>query len=305
VATVAEPMRQTAESGWTLQPEKPLFARLFHPWLQNPAGLAGLVIVFLFIFLGIFGPYLTPYDPRDPDVTARFLGPSLQHPFGTNRLGQDMFSRMLEGSRLSFTFGTVVFVIGFIPGTALGILSGYAGRWIDYAIQRSGEAWTAFPQLPILLTVIAAVGPGLKAAVVVIAIGALFGGSRLFRALALIEKHKDYVLAARSLGASESHILIRHVIPNIMPYILLGASSVFAVAILLEAVLSFLGIGAETGTPGWGIDLARGLGEGTDYPHLIIWPGVVISVVILGFNLMGDTLRDILDPRLRGSQQRS
>ncbi len=304
MAAIAEPMRQTVEAGWTLQPQKPLFVRLVHPWLQNPAGLLGLAIVFLFVFLGLFGPYLTPYDPRDPDVTARFLGPSWQHPFGTNRLGQDMFSRILEGSRLSFTFGAVVFVIGFIPGTALGILSGYAGRWIDYAIQRSGEAWTSFPQLPILLTVIAAVGPGLKAAVVVIAIGALFGGSRLFRALALIEKHKDYVLAARSLGAPESHILIRHVIPNIMPYILLGASSVFAVAILLEAVLSFLGIGAQTGTPGWGIDLSRGLGEGTDYPHLIIWPGVVISVVILGFNLMGDTLRDILDPRLRGSQQR-
>lgn len=318
MATVAEPMRRTAESDWTLQPQKPLFVRLFHPWLQNPVGLFGLIIVFLFLFLGIFGPYLTPYDPRDLDVTSRLLGPSLEHPFGTNRLGQDMFSRILEGARLSFTFGAVVFVIGFIPGTALGILSGYAGRWIDYAIQRSGEAWTAFPQLPILLTVIAAVGPskafvvfgvvilppGLLAVAVVIAIGALFGGSRLFRALALVEKHKEYVFAARSLGAAESHILIRHVIPNIMPYILLGASSVFAVAILLEAVLSFLGIGAQTGTPGWGIDLSRGLGEGTDYPHLIIYPGLVISVVILGFNLMGDTLRDILDPRLRGSQQR-
>lgn len=307
MATLAEPRAAapTPEVGWTLPPQKSLFVRWAKPWLDNPAGLVGLIIVALFFFVGVFGPYLTPENPRALDVEARFLGSSLEHPFGTNQLGQDMLSRILQGARLSLTFGVLVFVLGFIPGTVLGIVSGYAGRWIDYLIQRSGEAWTAFPQLPILLTVIAAVGPGLKAAVVVIAIGALFGGSRLMRALALIEKHKDYVLAARSLGATESDVLIRHVVPNIMPYILLGASSVFAVAILAEAVLSFLGIGAETGTPGWGIDLARGLSEGTERPHLIIWPGVIISVVILGFNLMGDTLRDILDPRLRGSQQRS
>jgi ABC-type dipeptide/oligopeptide/nickel transport system permease subunit len=276
--------------------------RVARPWLQNPAGLFGLVICIAFVVLGIIGPYITPYDPRALDVNAQFLSPSPEHPFGTNQLGQDMLSRMLEGTRLSFQFGAIVLIIGFIPGTFLGIVSGYAGRWIDYAIQRSGEAWNAFPQLPILLTVIAAVGPGLKAVVVVVAIGALFGGSRLMRAVALIEKHKDYVLAARAVGASETHLMIKHVIPNIMPYILVGVSSVFALAILAEAVLSYLGLGAEQGTPGWGIDLARGLDSGIDYPHLVIYPGIVISVVVLGFNLMGDTLRDILDPRLRGSQ---
>ncbi len=291
----------TADS-WTLPAQKPLFVRVSRPWLQNPAGLFGLLIVAVFLAVGLIGPYVTPYDPRALDVNARFESPSLAHPFGTNQLGQDMFSRILEGARLSFFFGSIVLLIGFIPGAALGIIGGYAGRWIDYAIQRSAEAWTAFPQLPILLTVIAAVGPGLKAVVIVVGIGALFGGSRLLRAVALIEKHKDYVLAARSLGASETHILVRHVIPNIMPYILVGVSSVFAVAILAEAVLSYLGLGAEQGTPGWGIDLARGLREGTEYPHLVIYPGIVISLVILGFNLMGDTLRDILDPRLRGSQ---
>jgi ABC-type dipeptide/oligopeptide/nickel transport system permease subunit len=303
MAVIAERQQLVAASeSWMLPEQKPLVVRLALPWLQNPAGLFGLVIVVAFFVLGIIGPYITPYDPRALDVDSRFLSPSAEHPFGTNKLGQDMLSRILEGARLSFTFGAIVLLIGFLPGTALGILSGYAGRWIDYAIQRSGEAWTAFPQLPILLTVIAAVGPGLKAVVVVVAIGALFGGSRLMRAVALIEKHKDYVLAARSLGASESHLLIRHIIPNIMPYILVGVSSVFAIAILAEAVLSYLGLGAEVGTPGWGIDLARGLDAGINYPHLVIYPGAVISIVILGFNLMGDTLRDILDPRLRGSR---
>jgi len=121
------------------------------------------------------------------------------------------------------------------------------------------------------------------------------------RAVVLIEKHKEYVLAARSVGASEMGLLRRYIVPNVMPYILVGASSVFALAILAEATLSFLGLGVEQGTPGWGIDLAAGSARASEYPHLVIFPGLVISVVVLGFNLLGDTLRDILDPRLRGS----
>jgi ABC-type dipeptide/oligopeptide/nickel transport system permease subunit len=325
MAAIAERAVPISADSWTLPAQKPLFIRVARPWLQNPMGLLGLIVVLVFLIVGftqvvvgqadlcvpgtgacvsnpLHRDYLAPHDPREQDVNHRYEEPSLSRPFGTNKLGQDMLSRIIDGAGLSFGFGAIVLVIGFIPGTALGIISGYAGRWIDYLIQRSAEAWTAFPQLPILLTVIAAVGPGLKAVVIVVGIGALFGGSRLMRAVALIEKHKDYVLAARSLGASETHLLVRHVIPNIMPYILVGVSSVFAVAILAEAVLSYLGLGAETGTPGWGIDLARGLDSGIDYPHLVIYPGIVISVVVLGFNLMGDTLRDILDPRLRGSQ---
>lgn len=287
---------------WEIPQEKPLLVRIVRPWLQNPAGLLGLVIVFLFFFLGIFGPYLAPYDPRALDATNRLAGSSLEHPFGTTRFGQDIFSRTLEGTRISFQFGMAVMVFGFIPGAILGVMSGYYGRWIDYAIQRSGEAWSAIPQLPLLLTVIAAVGPGLDAVIIVIAISAIFGGSRLLRAVSLVERHKEYVVGVRSVGASEWHILWRHIVPNVMPYILVGASSVFAVAVLAEAVLSFLGLGVEQGTPGWGIDLSQGLEDGTEYPHLVIWPGLVISIVVLGFNLMGDTLRDILDPRLRGSR---
>jgi ABC-type dipeptide/oligopeptide/nickel transport system permease subunit len=324
MAAIAERITYHGADSWTLPAQKPFIVRVAKPWLQNPVGLLGLIIVMAFFVVGLsqvivgredycvpavacvsnplHRDYLAPYPPREQDVTMRYEDPSLAHPFGTNKLGQDMLSRIIAGTGLSFGFGAIVLLIGFIPGTALGIIGGYAGRWIDYAIQRSAEAWTAVPQLPILLTVIAAVGPGLKAVVIVVGIGALFGGSRLMRAVALIEKHKDYVLAARSLGATEVHLLIRHIIPNIMPYILVGVSSVFAIAILAEAVLSYLGLGAEVGTPGWGIDLARGLDSGIDYPHLVIYPGIVISVVVLGFNLMGDTLRDILDPRLRGSQ---
>ncbi|MBI5287450.1 MAG: ABC transporter permease [Chloroflexi bacterium] len=299
IASSSIPVAQ--QEAWELPQEKPFLVRIGRPWLQNPAGLLGLLIVFMFLVVGVIGPSIAPYDPRAFDTQARFETSSMAHPFGTTQFGQDIFSRLIVGAQLSLQFGAWVFVLGFIPGTALGIISGYFGRWIDYAIQRSGEAWSAFPQLPILLTVIAAVGPGLKAVIIVIAISAFFGGSRLMRAVALVEKNKEYVLGARAVGASEVHILWRYVVPNIMPFILVGASSVFAIAIIAEATLSFLGLGVEQGTPGWGIDLAAGRERANEYPHLVIFPGLVISVVVLGFNLLGDTLRDILDPRLRGS----
>lgn len=303
MATVAGPYSQTSGADrWEIPQDKPWLVRVCRPWLKNPIGLFGLLIVIAFFVLGVIGPFVTPYDPRALDAQARYLGPSLEHPFGTTKFGQDLLSRLIEGTRLSLTFGAAVMVFGFIPGTLLGILSGYAGRWTDYAIQRSGETWAAIPQLPLLLAIIAAVGPGLKAVIVVLAISALFGGSRLMRAVALVEKNKEYIVSARATGASEYRLLVRHVIPNIMPYVLVGASSVFAVAVLAEATLSFLGLGVEQGTPGWGIDLSVGLDEGSERPHLVIFPGIVISIVVLGFNLMGDTLRDILDPRLRGSQ---
>ena len=135
-----------------------------------------------------------------------------------------------------------------------------------------------------------------------LAISAIFGGSRLMRAIALLEKNKDYVFAARSLGGGEMHVLWKHVIPNIMPFILIGASSVFAAAVLVEATLSFLGLGVEKGTPGWGIDLSAGREQGAiEHPHLVIFPGMAIGLTVLGFTLLGDTLRDILDPRLKGT----
>ncbi|MEX2245775.1 MAG: ABC transporter permease [Dehalococcoidia bacterium] len=302
MATIAgRPAAAADAMSWEIPRDKPLLVRVGRPWLRNPAGLIGLIIVAVVVFLAIAGPYISPYDPRQLDAQSRFQTPSGEHWFGTTQFGQDIFSRIVYGARLSLGFGFAITIVGFIPGTILGIVSGYFGRWVDYLIQRSAEAWGSFPLLPILLTLIAAIGPGLKAIIIVVAISALFSGSRLLRAVALIEKHKDYVLAARSTGATELRVVVRHVLPNIMPYILVGLSSVFAVAVLAEATLSFLGLGLEQGEPGWGIDLAQGRQRAAEYPHLVIFPGLAISLAVLGFNLLGDTLRDILDPRLRGT----
>lgn len=302
MATAAERSRTIiAGESWELPKERSWSAKMGRLARENPVGAVSLVVVLGFVFLGLFGPYLSPYDPKELHATDQYLAPSSTHLFGTTKFGQDLFSRVLAGARIDLKFGTIVLILGFLPGTALGIISGYFGRWIDYLIQRSGEAWTAFPQLFLLLTFVAAFGPGLKTVELVVAIGALFGGSRIMRVVALVEKQKEYVLGARATGASEFRLLWRHVLPNIMPFILVGLSSVFAAAVLVESTLGFLGLGVSPGEPGWGADLSIGIGAGSTYPWLVIFPGLAISLVVLAFNLLGDTLRDILDPRLRGS----
>lgn len=290
-----------AAESWELPKNRSRLSQLGRLARDNPVGAIALLVVIGFVVLGLIGPALSPYPPKELDAGSRYLSPSSSHLFGTTRFGQDLFSRVLAGARIDLKFGAIVLVFGFVPGTALGIVSGYFGRWVDYLIQRSGEAWAAFPQLFLLLTFVAAFGPGLQTVEIVAAIGALFGGSRIMRVVALVEKQKEYVVGARSTGASEFRLLWRHVLPNIMPYILVGLSSVFAAAVLVEATLSFLGLGVSPGDPSWGADLSIGVGAGSTYPWLVIFPGAAISLVVLAFNLLGDTLRDILDPRLRGS----
>ncbi len=290
-----------AGESWELPQNRRWYAKLWRIAIENPVGGIAFVVVVAFIVLGIIGPSVAPHSPSALNARAQYLSPSSAHLFGTTKFGQDLFSRVLSGARIDLKFGAIILILGFVPGTALGIISGYFGRWIDYVIQRSAEAWTAFPQLFLLLTFIAAFGPGLRTIEIVVAIGALFSGSRILRAVALVEKHKEYVTATRSTGASEFRILWRHILPNIMPFILVGVSGFFAVAVLAESALSFLGLGVKPGEPSWGADLSTGLGVGDKYPWLVIFPGVAISLVVLAFNLLGDTLRDILDPRLRGS----
>jgi len=270
---------------------------------DNPVGVLGLVIVLAFILLGVFGPFLAPYDPRQISAGPQLAGPSLDHPFGTNSLGQDMLSRVIGGARISLLIGLAAVGIGVTGGAFIGVASGYFGGVIDSFIQRTGEAGSAFPGLILYLTLIAAMGRGVDTIVVAIAIGAVIGGSRVLRAMTIVLKTSPFVEAARAAGATELRILATHIIPNVIPIAIVIASSALGAAVLAEAALSFLGIGVEQGTPSWGIDLS---GENLDWAangewHLVAFPGAALSLVVLGFNLLGDTLRDVLDPRLRGS----
>ena len=291
------------DQSWAALPERNRVRDLLLVARRNPVGVFGLVVAVGFVVLGLFGPYIAPYDPAAYDVDNQFAGPSWAHPFGTDSLGQDVFSRTIAGARISLIISAAAIGIGVSGGSMVGIISGYYGGIVDSFIQRTGEAGAAFPGLFLYLMLIAAMGQGVNTIITGIAIFAFIGGSRVLRALVLVLKQATFVEASRSMGASESRILFRHILPNVLPIVIVVASGAIGGAILAEAALSFLGIGVEPGTPSWGIDLSDNyeiaalLGKW----HMIAFSGGAISLVVLGFNLLGDTLRDVLDPRLRGS----
>lgn len=285
---------------WNYVPKRPGFPRRMGRLArQHPLGVFGLFILVLFVVCGLFGEQLAPYPAEELSTGLPLEGPSLEHPFGTNQLGQDVFSRILSGARISFIISFWAVFLGAGAGAFLGILGGYFGRWLDYAVQRSGEAFAAFPGLVLFLMLRTAFGPNLKAIIAAIAIGALFGGNRVLRGQTILEKHQVYVEAARSVGCSEWRIFIRHVVPNVLPLVVVIMSGAVGAAILAESSLAFLGLGPEEAS--WGRDMSGGnlsLARSGNW-HLVVFPGIMISLVVLGANLLGDSLRDIWDPRLR------
>jgi len=281
---------------------------------REPLGAVSALIILAFVVVALVAPALAPHDPH------AFVGPSLQSPdrafpFGTNNLGQDVFSRVIWGSQVSLAVGFSSVVLGSIAGTALGLLSGYFGGWLDLIIQRAVEIVAAFPGLVLVLVIIAALGrPSVSGAgnifsltwhlsviIVAIAVGFVFAVTRIVRSVTMGQRDASYVEAARSCGAGWPRVLWSHILPNVVPYIIVGVSTALGLAILLEAAISFLGYGVPPGTPSWGADLS---GPSRQFflqaPWLALAPGGAISLTLLGFNLLGDALRDVLDPRLRG-----
>lgn len=290
--------------GWSLA-ETSRWRSLLRVAKKNPLGVVGFTLVLGFVLLGALGPFFAPHSPTAPNIGmgAQLAGPSLEHPFGTDSLGRDMLSRVMSGARLSLLLGLAAVGLGVGIGAILGVISGYFGGIIDSVIQRTGEMGAAFPTLVLYLMLIAVLGQSLRTLIIAIAIFSFIGGSRVLRALTIVVKTSTFVEASRAMGAGEIRILIRHVFPNVVPIIIVIATGAWGGAVLAEAALSFLGIGVEPGTPSWGIDLS---GENLRLAangrwHLIVFPGAALSIVVLGFNLLGDTLRDVLDPRLRGS----
>lgn len=285
---------------WTYLPrERTRLQRLGRVARQHPAGVFGFIVLVMFVFLGIFGPWVAPYGPNELRVGPQLGGPSLDHPMGLNQNGQDVFSRIIAGARVSLIISSAAIFIGASIGSFLGILAGYYGRWVDYIVQRSGEAFAAFPSLVLYFMLRAALGPGMKPIIIAIAIGALFGGNRVLRGQTIIESRSTYVEAARSVGCSEWRIFLRHVTPNVLPLVIVIMSGALGAAILAESALAFLGLGVEEAS--WGRDMSGSnlsiARQG--YWHVVVFPGLAISLVVLGANLLGDSLRDIWDPRLR------
>jgi peptide/nickel transport system permease protein len=281
---------------------------------RKPLGAFGGFLVLSFVFIAIFSPVIAPHDARR-SVGSSLQAPSSEHILGTDAIGQDVLSRVLVGSQISLSVGFSVVIINIAISTILGMWAGYYQGVVDYVIQRSGEIWSAFPGLVALLLIVSILGSphteggnlltiawDMRNLIFAFSLGAVFGGSRVVRGVTLALKNTDYVMAARALGASDMRIIFKHILPNVFPYVIVAATAGLGVVILGEAALSFLGLGVAPGTPSWGQDLAgRNRLFMFDAPWVVLAPGIAISLTVLGFNLFGDALRDILDPRLRGT----
>ena len=268
---------------------------------KKPLGAVAALVLLGLVFMALFAELIAPYGPLEQDYRAVLTAPTRDHIMGTDNLGRDIWSRIIHGSRISLAVGIGAVTIGTFMGMCVGLASGYAGRTFDLVTQRVMDAWLAFPGLIFVLTIIAALGPGLKQTIFAIGIGFIPATSRIVRSSVLSLKERDYVEAARTIGAGNVRIASRHILPNLMPTVIILSSISMAGAVLAEATLSFLGVGVPPPAPAWGSMLS---GTARVYflsaPWFAIWPGVFISLTVLSWNLAGDAVRDILDPRLRG-----
>ncbi|HET9201038.1 MAG TPA: ABC transporter permease [Dehalococcoidia bacterium] len=269
---------------------------------QNPLGVLGLGVIILFMFVGFSAPWLAPYGANEFAGEAT-ENPSWDHPFGTDTFGRDMLSRIIYGARISLAIGVLAVVSGTVTGTLIGMFSAHMGGWVDNAIQRTVDTVIAFPGLILLIIIIGVLGPSIRNVVIVIAIGIIPGIARVVRGACLSEKQNQYIEAAHTVGASGWRIVFVHLLPNILALSIVIMTSLLAAAILAEASLAFLGLGVPAATnPSWGADINAAR---NNFPIHLWWaffPGVAISLTVLAFNLLGDALRDIFDPRLRGSR---
>ncbi len=274
------------------------FVRLFK---EKPLGLVGAVIVVLVLFVGIFADYLAPYGFNDVNMKAVLQAPSGQYPLGTDNLGRDLLSRIIYGARISIIVGLCAATLDVVVAMFIGFISGYFGGKVDLILQRLVDAVIIFPNLFFYLSVMAVVGPGLVQVIFVLGILSGVGSSRIIRSSVMQAKLNAYVDSARSIGATDINILIRHILPNVTAPLIIIFSIAVGAMIISEASLSFLGLGIPPPTPSWGGMLS---GSGRKYmlsaPWMAIWPGLFLSIVVYGINMFGDALRDLLDPRLRG-----
>ncbi len=270
------------------------FARRF---LRHRLAMVGASIVLLLVILGAFGRIIAPYDPLGMDFGALFAPPSWAHPFGTDEFGRDIFSRVLYGARISLQVAFIAVGISGTFGVLLGLIAGFLGGWIDELVMRIMDVLFAFPAVLLAITVMAILGRGVGNAMVAIAIVYVPIFARVTRGAVLSVRGREYVTAARALGKNPLGIMLRHVLPNAIGPIIVQTSLSLAFAILAEAALSYFGLGTQPPDPSWGRMLSEGRGFLQQAPWMGIFPGLAIMVSVMGFNFLGDGLRDLLDPR--------
>lgn len=258
----------------------------------------GLVIVLVAVLAALVGPALSPYNPAAQELARRLEPPTLSHPFGLDELGRDILARLLAGARISLLVGLAVVSVSSVVGMLVGSIAGYFGGWVDDVISRVVDVLMAFPGILLAIALVAVLGPSLTNVVLALSVIGWVGYARLVRGQALRARELDFVHAARALGAGSPRVVLRHVLPTAFPAVVVQATLGMAGAIIAEASLSFLGLGVQPPTPSWGTMLDAGRAHLFDAPHLTIFPGLAIALLVLGFNFLGDGLRDRVDPKL-------
>ncbi|GAA0341522.1 ABC transporter permease [Bacillus carboniphilus] len=294
-------MENTMKNEEVLNVEKPV-----SPWVEawnifkkNKLAVAGSIIVLFFIVIAIFAPLIAPYGFKEPDYANRFVPPSSDYWFGTDDFGRDILSRIIYGARISLWVGFFAVMGSMVVGCLLGILAGYYGRWVDSVISRFFDIMLAFPSILLAIGIVTVLGPSLQNALIAIAIINIPNFGRLIRSRVLSVKEEEYIVAAKAVGMKNRRILFQHILPNSMAPIIIQGSLAVATAIIEAAALGFLGLGAEAPQPEWGKMLADSKNYLFNAPWTMIFPGIAIMLTVLGFNLMGDGLRDALDPRMK------
>jgi peptide/nickel transport system permease protein len=276
------------------------------PWLEawlsfkkSKSALVGSGIVIFFVLIAIFGPLFAPQGINDQNLSLRLQPPSSEFWFGTDDLGRDVFSRILHGARVSLTVGLSAVLISAVLGSFLGIVAGYYGRFVDTIISRIFDIMLAFPSILLAIAVVSILGPSLQNALIAIAIINIPSFGRLIRSRVLSIKEEEYIHAAKAIGMKNSRILWKHILPNSMTPVIVQGTLAIATAIIEAAALGFLGLGAEAPQPEWGKMLADARMFLLNAPWAMVFPGVAIMLTVIGFNLMGDGLRDALDPKMK------
>jgi ABC-type dipeptide/oligopeptide/nickel transport system permease subunit len=282
-----------------------LWGDAWHRLIRNPAAIMGLVLVGLFVLTAVFADVIAPYDPRDSDLSrlegSCCPGPSSEYWFGVDDVGRDVFSRVVYGARFSLLIGVVAVTVGVTFGLLLGSMSGYLGGKTDTVIMRLMDIMLSIPGLLMAIGIAAMLGPGLLSVMIAVGVVNIPIFARLLRGSVLGQKHNDFVLAARSVGVPRRSILFSHILPNAISPVIVAATLALATAIIDAAGLGFLGLGPQDpSTPEWGTMLTNSVRYLETAPHLAIIPGLAIVISVLGFNLIGDGLREALDPKLRG-----
>jgi peptide/nickel transport system permease protein len=275
--------------------------RVFRRFLKNRSALLGGLILIFFLLISVFGPLLAPYDPFAQDLASNYQGPSRAHLLGTDDLGRDVLSRLIHGARLSLEISVASVLLGLAGGLVLGVLGGFLGGWIDAAIVGLIDILLSFPGILLAIVVVAVFGQGMGNTMIAIAIFSVPTFARIIRASVIQTKELEYIEAVRALGATRVRIMLRHVIPNSMSPIIVQATLMLGRAILIASGLSFLGLGVQPPYPEWGAMLSTARGLIRSNPVASVAPGAAITLVVLSFSLVGDGLRDALDPRLKNS----